>query len=555
MDTRPFDQGGDETDAMRRRPRQSRPRRHAPWLLLLSLGAGLRLTGLASTDVWHDEAMSIHTARMGILEQVVHMSVANNQPPLFFLLLKVWAVVSWSPLWLRLMSVFLSLVGVAYAVRWLRLWDRQAGWMAGALAATSPIMIHYAQEIRAYALLHACTLAGLYFGELVARGDARRDRAALLLCTCALGYAHYVGLLVAAALWVYVLLRRAGLRRTVVPAAAWAALVAPIIWLGASHASDKAERGYWIPPVTQSRMIEFTEAWTGHAALREWGEAGPGAARSSAALALSTLLAAGVGLALVTSIARRDADQRWAVAAFAGTAAGCLAGVLFISAAIVPIALPRTTFLAVLPLVGVAGFAAATPLRPWIGKVGLAGGLIVVTVGTFVWPARVYAGPERRPPEQTLFKAVAQRLKPGDVVIVFPADLQASAGYFLGTRATSGQIHSTDQPRLVDTPDGLRLIARPRERDSAWLADLRLATREARALHPEQHGIWLVDMGPRSTGDPDRQRLLEWLKEGYVPAESFACGERWPLAAQYYVPTNTRAVNDPRVQPGELSHG
>ncbi len=532
-------QTGDEVaelweDLRRRKPWRLR-RQHAPWVALLALTAALRLMGLTSTSVWHDETMSIHTAGMGVYGQAVDMSVANNQPPLFFLLLKLWAVVSWSPIWLRLMSVGVSLIGVVFAVRWLRLWDARAGWVAGLLVATSPLMIHYAQEIRTYALLYTCTLAGLYFGERVARDDLRRARVGLLVCACIMTYAHYTGMLIAIALLVYTWLRGGGLLRTAVLATAWAALAAPIVTLGVLHASDKAESGYWVDPLNAARMGELASAWTGHQDLNIWQDASPDVERAWAALGLSAGLAACLGMALLTSPARSDARLRRAVGAMLAAAIVHAGLVVVISRAAVPIALERTTFPACIPLIGAMGLSCTAGARRWIGTASLAACVVLAGIWTFIWTARVYASPERRPDERVLYDALAEQLRPGDLIAVFPAELQASAGYFLRDCASAIQIRSTDVCRLEDTEKGLRLLAIPRERSSAWLMDLRAAASELRARDPGAHGIWIIDLGPRSANDLDRQRLRDWLDADYTPADSLSCGDRWTLAAQHYV--------------------
>ncbi|MHC4611022.1 MAG: hypothetical protein ACYS7M_11825, partial [Planctomycetota bacterium] len=233
------------------------------WALLMGVALSVRLVGITTTSVWHDEAMSIHTARMGLYDLVVGMSVANNQPPLFFLLVKLWAVVSWSPLWLRLFSVMLSLGSVIFAVLWVRHWDSRAGWLAGLLAATSPIMVHYGQEIRAYALLYGCMLAGLYCAERLVRRPSRGARVGLLVCACLMSYAHYVGLPAAAALWIYVWVRGAGLRQAAKLACIWTAVAAPVLALGVYHALLKADSGFWVIPLTAQRCWALVGAWAG----------------------------------------------------------------------------------------------------------------------------------------------------------------------------------------------------------------------------------------------------------------------------------------------------
>jgi mannosyltransferase len=542
-------QPGDETAELWQELRRRQPwrlqRRHLPWMGLLGLAVALRLTGLASTSVWHDETMTVHTARMGVYEQVVEMSVANNQPPLTFLLFKAWAVVSWSPVWLRLMSVTISLFGVVYAVRWLRLWDSRAGWLAGLLVATSPLMIHYAQEIRGYALLYACTLAGLYFGEQVARQDRRRPRAGLLACACILSYVHYVGSLIAAALWVYALLRGAKRWRVMVLAAAWVALVSPILVLGLFHASDKMETGFWVHPVSGQLLPEMVAAWTGHMDLGIWQAAGAGTTRGWVALILGTLLVAGIGMALITAPARGERDQQLAVATMVGAAFTFVVLVVVFSLVAVPIAIERTTFPAFIPLLGVMAMSGSKASAGWTRLVGTVACVTVACAWSVTWLVRVYGTPERRPQEAQLFEWVAAGLQPGDVIAVFPGQMQASAGYFLQHRAREEQIHSADLLRLEDSADGLRLLPRPHRPEPAWFGNFQLAAAELRQRYPGQHGVWVVDLGPRSVGDPARRRVLEWLEGRYDASESFACGQRWSLSAQRFVPKNAGSHNEP----------
>jgi len=509
---------------------------HLAWAGLIGLALALRLAGLAATSVWHDEAVSIQVARMGVYDVLVSRSVAANQVPLMYLLLKLWAVVSWAPLWLRLLPVVLSLGGVVFGVLWVRQWDRTAGWTAGLLAATAPLMVHYAQELRAYALLYTCLLGGLYFAERLARADTRSVRTGLLACACAMTYAHYVGLLATVALWLYALLRGVRPRRVAMLACAWAALVLPTLALGVYHVLDKQETGYWIAPLTPGRLLELAASWTGHATLALWEESAAGGWVPWAALVGRALLGAGLGTALLVSLAAGPLQRRRGAVASLAASLAFLAQVVVISLAAVSIGLQRTTFPVFIPLIGALALSHARCVPRWAGPIGRAACLLVTAVWATGWLFFVRDCPERRPQEQALFQAVAERFQPGDVLIVFTPELQVSAGYFLRDVARAEQIHTTELSRLEDGPRGLMLRPVPRAADSTWFNRFRLAVRQHRDRHLRAHAVWLVDLGMRSAGDPDRARVCRWLDERYARDAVVSVGSRWTLSARRFVP-------------------
>jgi len=523
---------------------RSARRRFAAWALLIVLAVGARLPGITTTSAWHDEATSLQVARLGLYDLVVRMSLADHQPPLIYLLIKLWAMVSWSPVWLRLLPVALSVCGVVFAVLWLRQWDTRAGWLAGLLAATSPMMVHYAQELRAYALFYTALLAGLYCGERLARRYTRRAAVGLLFCTLLMSYAHYVGLCASIALWIYVGLRGAGWRRTAVLACAWIVLAAPMLGVGLLHTSHRTAAGFWVVPLTAQRCGELVGSWIGltsgrfgqHASIGLWEQAGGTTGHSWAALAMQAVVTAGVGLALITALATRDRPTRAAAGAMLAASIVFFGLIAMVSWMAVPIALGRTTFPAFIPLLGVMALSAAHGTRRALQTVGTVCCALVAGVWLFVSVSLAASDLDRRPNERELFGAIARRLTPADVVIVFSPEMQASAGYFLRDCATAEQILCTDFSRLEDGADGVRLKPVPRKPDPGWFERFRRAVEDARAGHADQHAVWLMDLGPRSGGDADRRRALEWIEARYGIAEKTSVGQRWPLAARRFLP-------------------
>ncbi len=143
----------------------SSPRGSLAVILLLALG--LRLMGIASRQMWYDEAFSALFARSGpaamlggtLSEQAG--AAAEEHPLLYYTLLWSW-MRAWgeSPAAVRGLSVLLGLgvVALAYALG-RRLLGVRFGWLAGGVVALSPFQVHYAQEARMYVLMTLWILA------------------------------------------------------------------------------------------------------------------------------------------------------------------------------------------------------------------------------------------------------------------------------------------------------------------------------------------------------------------------------------------------------------
>jgi hypothetical protein len=93
-------------------------------------------------------------------------------PPGYFVLLHVWmAVAGRSEFALRYLSVIFSMLTVALLMSFGReLGGRRVGWVAGGLAALSPLYVTYAQEVRMYAVVTFFALASVYFQWRILEG-------------------------------------------------------------------------------------------------------------------------------------------------------------------------------------------------------------------------------------------------------------------------------------------------------------------------------------------------------------------------------------------------
>jgi hypothetical protein len=180
-----------------------------PLAAITALAAVLRLATLGSQSLWYDEAFTpVHVLRGSLgatLHNVVH---SENTPPLWYVL--EWAVsrvLGTGASALRLLSALagIATVPVAWAIG-RELASRRAAIVTAALVASSPLLVWYSQEARAYALfVLAASLALLCFVRALREPTGRRLAAFSLSASVAL-LTHYfaVFLLIPMVLWLLV---------------------------------------------------------------------------------------------------------------------------------------------------------------------------------------------------------------------------------------------------------------------------------------------------------------------------------------------------------------
>jgi len=225
-------------------------------LAIVLVGLLLRLYSL-ERGLWYDEVSSLQLAST---EDFWRSARGYDHPPLYFLILRGWIKFTSSPPWLRLLSVFFSCGTIVFLMLWLRLINFRAVFIGGWLAACSPGLLSFSQEIRGYALLACLTSLSLWALEMLLTASCRRGKAAKtftalwLGCSlCAAVAVHLVAVFFIPALVVYshVRLKRLWLHGVLhhVYAAACAALLLFILlysWFlrGARHSYLE---GWWMP--------------------------------------------------------------------------------------------------------------------------------------------------------------------------------------------------------------------------------------------------------------------------------------------------------------------
>ncbi|MBP5975187.1 glycosyltransferase family 39 protein [Brasilonema sp. CT11] len=141
------------------------------FLGILLLAGVLGLIGL-NKGLWNDEYFTIHKISHPNIVEMFRELRTDVHPPLYYILLYFWAQISKKEEFLRVFSVLLSLGTLAIVMNWIKQYSHLASLLAGVYLATTPIMLRYSQELKAYPLLvFATSLAFLFASHIIAKPE------------------------------------------------------------------------------------------------------------------------------------------------------------------------------------------------------------------------------------------------------------------------------------------------------------------------------------------------------------------------------------------------
>ncbi len=296
------------------------------WAGVLALAVVLRLHQLHEVSAWYDEAAAWKTIQFSWSE-MFHSIEQNVHPPVYYVILKLWAVVCGdSPDALRAFSVVCGVISVGLIgvmVREATKPDAQSpreAWfplLAAGLYALNPLAIEQAQQARMYTL-------GILFAGLLGWGTLRiwkRPRewsgwVLVILFGNLLPLTHYYGLFTSLVAAIVIGAQMAEMWQETsieVRNAVWARfgmaiLVTLPVWIiwgpvfSAQHA--RVQAAYWIPPYSWSEPLIYSAEWVSSPWIRDWG--------TFASMQLCMLCGGGA-----VFIAKSPARIRWIIAGFA----------------------------------------------------------------------------------------------------------------------------------------------------------------------------------------------------------------------------------------------
>lgn len=394
-------------------------------LLLAALTFSWRL---GSSSLFIDETYSWRAAAASFAGVFSRVRATEVAPPAYYLLLHSWIrVLGSESVWsMRLLSMIggLALVGSMW---WLGrlIGGGRAGLIAALLAALSPLVIEYAQEVRAYVFAMLCATIAVASAVQAARRDRDQRRWMALSASASVAtiWLHYTGLLVILPLAVYVWtspsLARSVRRAYTLACAASLLIIAPLmaIQLRAGHQGGVAP--YAKPTATNFARVlgtPFDGRFPPHAA----------AYLSGAAIVCAAL----VCLLWRMQLGGAAHEQRLILGA-------CLTPVVAISTVTVAAsALHEQTYYAMItrysavatPFMLVA-IAVALVRAPRPLSIALAA-LVAVSLASGL-PA-TYATANQQPNLRGAFSEVARRYRAGDTVVLAGAVAQpGDADYYL----------------------------------------------------------------------------------------------------------------------------
>ncbi len=412
---------------------------------VFGLALGIALYGLGRADLWHDEAASLHFARLSLSELPGELARRDNHGPTYFAFLHAWASVFGEGAFAARLPSALAAALACVGTTWIgqRIAGLRAGVAAGVLLATSPMHLWHAQEVRFYAPALMLVTAQVAAAMTLCDRPTRR-RAAVLGATALLGFStFYLVGLVSIAIAAGAFLGRddaaRASRRHVIGAFAGAAAVG-LLWVPSLIEQSRHALRFlsWIPdrPIGQFLVDVGLEAVA--------GEGGAGILPSMAIIALC--LASAVFVA--ATIRRRRPDDLlitfWLVLPLVVVLVLSLRQ-SFLLVRYLYIALPA------LYVAAAAGIALLSRRRP-----GRLGGWALAAVGAgLVLPAQglglldQHSAPKRPERWREAVAWVRPQLRAGDVLAVAPHwDLYTlelhfdGAGPFVALRADEDSLSS-----------------------------------------------------------------------------------------------------------------
>lgn len=164
-------------------------------LLILLLGWALRTHDAEIRSLWEDEGWTMLLSQGPGLDDVAQTMAADQHPPLFFMLFRLWRDVTGdSEFAARYFSILISVIGVAAIFQLGRdFFNPAVGVLAALWLALADNHIDLAQEVRHYSQLATLVIVSSLFYARWWHRPTRSNRIGYVLSSILLLYTHYLG--------------------------------------------------------------------------------------------------------------------------------------------------------------------------------------------------------------------------------------------------------------------------------------------------------------------------------------------------------------------------
>jgi len=414
------------------------------------LGLWLRVGRLGYESVWHDEAHSALVARSSPYEIVRASATADNNPPLYYLLLH-WSTKltrSDAEPWLRAPSVLFGIVGIVGTFLAAKeLGGFIVGVWAAALVALSVFHIQYSREARMYSLLYATATMSMY-QFLRLRTPGIGSALQWILWTIATLFAHTFGVFVVVAEHVCWAVLRVVTPDAVPRFRKWWSLNVGVVVLFAPWAFVTLQQHgriggvFWIGPPYLSQPLDILAALAG-----------------SFPVLVALLALACIGLVELIRRPRAITVALPPIAVSLVVIVWCAIPLLvpwLASYISFPIFIPRIAIAALAPLLIAAAIGLAA-LRPPIAM--MAGAVVLVMCGRLAWQ---YTHALSKDDWRGVAAYIAQQTKPGELLLFHESNRRKGLRYYLPNPAADiagfpdhvKTVQPTDIARLEPLVDG-----------------------------------------------------------------------------------------------------
>ena len=377
---------------------------------VLAAGALIRLWGLGSESLWHDEAWTWYLVRDSLGDLFHRVTSEDAHPPLYFLVAWPWVKFGDSEAILRLPSAILGVASLPLVyLLGRKIGGIGTGLLSMAFIAVSPLHVKYSQEARSYALLFfLCTLSL----TLLASIRERPRWIAIGVLSAAILYTEYLGafFLLGEAALLFAWSRRDRMLARGALRAAVVALVLFLPWIPfAFHHVVTVGGGFWMERTSLrvlgsefARLLAFPYGFVDTLKTVSW-------AAFPVAVAVTALLA----LAAV-AMRRRPELRAWGLLVAIPIAAMAVVG-LFL-----PIFCARGLIYVLTPLALLAA-AGEARWRPMVAALVLLGTLPGV---------RFFNRSLERENWRDAVAHVRKKASPGDIVLVDEGFLEVNVHYY-----------------------------------------------------------------------------------------------------------------------------
>jgi 4-amino-4-deoxy-L-arabinose transferase-like glycosyltransferase len=176
-------------------------------VLIVMLGAALRLYDLGAESYWFDEIIMVHTAG-GNLESIWGETQVGR-PPLYVILAHFWMqVFGTSEIATRSLSALAGIVSIIVMCAIGReLFGRKVGLLSAFLMTISEFQIHFSQEHRYYSIFLLMTLLSFFYYIRMLTGQRPIDSVLYVLASIMMFYSHTYGTFTLISQVVYFLLQ------------------------------------------------------------------------------------------------------------------------------------------------------------------------------------------------------------------------------------------------------------------------------------------------------------------------------------------------------------